>query len=91
MPRRESRTHAIRTNRADGVGRRILSPYTRQTAISIHCTECMGYESDPKVCTSSACALYPFRKKTHMAYEKNMPKALPQPQNGEEGRRVSGP
>ena len=70
MPREASREHTVRTNKHDGTGRITLSPYTRGMAIRLHCTECLGFEGNPKDCTSPACALYPFRKKTFMAYEK---------------------
>lgn len=40
---------------------------TRNKAIALHCTECLGYEDNPKECTSVNCALYPFRKKTTLA------------------------
>ena len=71
MPREKDRTHTVRTNRHDGEGRITISPYTRGLAIHLHCTECFGFEGDPtKECTSPNCALYPFRKKTFAAYEK---------------------
>jgi len=39
---------------------------TRNQAIALHCTECMGHEESPAVCTSVHCALYPFRKRTRL-------------------------
>lgn len=65
--KRKSLTHIIRTksNREKEV------KITRGKAIKIHCTECMGYgEVDPKNCTSTLCALYPYRGKTWAAYDK---------------------
>ena len=53
--------HRIRT--ADG-GTKELDHYARRLAIRSHCTECMGWESPPRDCTSLHCALYPFRGKT---------------------------
>ena len=65
------RSHTIRTNRPDGEGRVTITPYTRGLAIRAHCTECMGHVSDPTTeCSSPNCALYPFRKKTLVGYEK---------------------
>ncbi len=40
-----------------------IDEYTRGKAIRIHCTECMGFETNPSECTSVNCALYPYRKK----------------------------
>ncbi len=37
---------------------------TRGKAIKIHCTECCGYELNPKDCEIENCALYPFRGKS---------------------------
>jgi len=39
----------------------------RKEAIKLHCTECMGWETDPKCCTSPLCPLYPFRGKTKLS------------------------
>ena len=59
--------HTVRTNED---GRKEIEKYTRSKAIRIHCTECMGHEENPAKCTSKNCALFPYRKKTYMAYEK---------------------
>jgi hypothetical protein len=53
--------HRIRT--AEG-GTKELDHYARRLAIRSHCTECLGWESHPRNCTSLHCALYPFRGKT---------------------------
>jgi hypothetical protein len=53
-------THTVRTDRG---GTKTFTDYTRQQAISLHCTECMGY-GNPGECTSPLCALYAFRRKT---------------------------
>lgn len=38
-----------------------IDNYTTLKAIKIMCTECMGFECDPrKECTSKKCPLYPF-------------------------------
>jgi hypothetical protein len=34
---------------------------TARRAIIEHCKECMGWETNPRECTSLNCALYPFR------------------------------
>jgi hypothetical protein len=54
------RTHTIRTK--DG-GKRTLS-YGRKKAIQLLCTECLGWETNPKDCTSPLCPVFPFRGKT---------------------------
>ena len=33
-------------------------------AIKLKCMDCMGYEGNPKDCTSTLCPLYPFRGRT---------------------------
>jgi len=68
--KREVITHTARTNHPNGAGKVTIEGYNRALAIKIHCTECMGHETDPRECTSPNCALFPFRKKTLAAYEK---------------------
>ena len=34
---------------------------TRSLAIKLMCTECLGFESNPRDCTAVTCPLYPFR------------------------------
>ena len=41
---------------------------TRSLAMKAFCTECLGYETHPKDCTSVHCPLYPFRGKTTIAF-----------------------
>lgn len=55
--------HKVRTK--DGGFKKV--EITRNQAIALHCTECMGFEENPSECTSVNCALYPFRKKTRLA------------------------
>ena len=57
-------THTVRTKD----GGTISLTITRAKAIKLHCTECMGFEGDPKGCTSPKCALFPYRGKTLAAY-----------------------
>lgn len=39
-----------------------IDNFSMPKAIKIKCTDCMGYECDPrKECTDKKCALYPFR------------------------------
>jgi hypothetical protein len=48
-----------------------ISPYPRGLAIKMCCTECLGFEADPRSeCTSPLCPLYPYRGKTLRAYAK---------------------
>jgi len=37
---------------------------TRGKAITLFCTECMGWETHPKYCTAPTCPLFPYRRKT---------------------------
>lgn len=41
---------------------------TRGIAIKIYCTECCGYEYNPKECDIKTCALWPFRGKSLAAF-----------------------
>lgn len=43
---------------------------TRNRAIKAMCTECCGWESDPKDCPSIECPVYPWRGKILLAYKK---------------------
>lgn len=52
--------HTIRTR--DGGFKRLK--YARKQAIQLCCTECLGWEDDPKDCTSIHCPLFPFRGRT---------------------------
>ena len=54
-------THRIRVN---GKGKTEVKELTPRKAILEHCKECMGFNSyEVKRCTSTLCALYPFRKR----------------------------
>lgn len=59
--------HTFRTK--DG-GTRTMK-VSKRKAIELHCTECMGWEADPKDCPSTLCALYPFRKRTQAGLRSN--------------------
>jgi len=52
--------HVVRT--ADG--RYTELKMTRKLAMSAFCTECLGFEINPKDCTSKTCPMYPFRSRT---------------------------
>lgn len=82
--------HTVRTDKLDGTGRVEIDPYTRGKAIRLHCTECMGF-ADPATCTSPNCALYPYRKKTYMAYEsrQDAPTPILEAQEAREGGYVT--
>ena len=53
-------SHTVRTR--DG-GKKALR-YGRKQAIKLFCTECLGWESDPRECTAPLCPLFPFRGRT---------------------------
>ena len=51
--------HEIRSN--DDGGTKVMN-LTARRAIIEHCKECMGFNTaDVRRCTSTLCALYPFR------------------------------
>ena len=41
---------------------------TRDLAIRSFCTECLGYEDHPRICTAPLCPLFPFRGKSLLAF-----------------------
>lgn len=46
----------------------IVEGLTPKLAIKIFCTQCFGYEGNPKkLCTSKNCPLFPFRGQTRVA------------------------
>jgi len=57
------RAHTVRT----ASGGTVALVYGARLAIKLHCTECMGFEGNPRDCTSPLCALYPFRGLTRRA------------------------
>ena len=57
--------HTVRTR--DG-GEIEIKGLTRQTAISLFCSECLGWETHPKDCTATKCPLFPYRRKSQKAY-----------------------
>ena len=61
--------HTVRT--ADG-GIKHFESLNRGKAIKLHCTQCLGWETHPKDCTSAQCALFPFRGRTLAAYHKDV-------------------
>ena len=65
--------HTIRT--ADGGT--ITTELNRGKAIKAMCTECMGFETNPKECTSKLCPLYPWRGKIMLAWESITPLGFP--------------
>ena len=50
--------HAIRKN---GQGEMKVVKLTARRAIQENCKECLGWEVNPKDCSSPHCALFPFR------------------------------
>ena len=61
--------HTVRT-RDYGTTKKVvdIDSYTRGKAIKVFCTECLGFEDNPKDCTAKMCPLFPFRGKTQVAY-----------------------
>ena len=55
--------HTIRTK--DGGTKEV--DLFRAQAVKVHCTECMGWDENPSGCTSTKCALFPFRGKSMLA------------------------
>ena len=53
-------THTVRMR--DGTTKALT--YGRNMAIKLLCTECLGFEGDPKDCTCPLCPVYPFRGRT---------------------------
>jgi hypothetical protein len=53
-------SHTVRTRD----GGKITLKYGRKLAIRLFCTECLGWEDNPKDCTAPLCPLYPFRAGT---------------------------
>ena len=45
-------------------GGKITLRYGRKLAIRLFCTECLGWEDNPRDCTAPLCPLYPFRGST---------------------------
>jgi hypothetical protein len=64
---RKESGHTVRT--ADG-GTIQIANLSRGRAIKLFCTECLGWETHPKDCTATNCALFPFRGRTLAAYHK---------------------
>jgi len=54
------RVHRIRSKTGELVE---VGGYSPRKAIKAFCTECMGFETHPKDCTSTNCPIYPFRGK----------------------------
>ena len=64
--------HTIRTSE-DG---RIKLEMSQSLAIKLKCMDCLGYEGNPKDCTSVLCPLYPFRGKTLRSMHGYKPREL---------------
>lgn len=52
------RTHTVRHKDGKTI---TIKNYTPKTAILLCCSECEGFESDPRKCTVKLCPLWPFR------------------------------
>jgi hypothetical protein len=55
---------------------------TRATAIKAFCSECLGWETHPRDCTSTHCPLYPFRGRTLLAYGHEKREVTPEQRAG---------
>lgn len=55
---------------------------TRDTAIKAFCTECLGFDGHPNVCTSYMCPLFPYRGKTTLAFNADAGNVEKQPVEG---------
>jgi len=64
----ENSIHTIRSRDGKTV---TVKNYYRTKAIKFMCMECVGWEDDPKDCTSPLCPLFPFRKRTLLSQRGN--------------------
>lgn len=55
--------HQMRDRNGDLV---VMRGFTRGKAIKAFCTQCLGFETHPKDCTATECALYPYRGKIYV-------------------------
>lgn len=62
-PMVKSYLHTVRT--ADG--RTKTFKFGRRPAMAMMCTECMGFEGDPKDCSAVLCPLWPWRTRTQIS------------------------
>ena len=62
----QRKRHTMRTN----TNGRVTLLLNRKIAIQAKCTECMGWEGNPKECTAVLCPLFPFRGRTLRTYGK---------------------
>lgn len=56
--------HTVATSDGGFVRVSVGGSYTRALAIRLHCTECLGWQTHPRDCTDTTCALFPFRGKS---------------------------
>ena len=61
---RKKTVHTVKT--MDG-GTLEVPGLTRALAIKLLCTECLGWEGDPKECTAVHCPVFPFRGRTRLS------------------------
>ena len=68
------RVHTIRTKDYGETKLVVDVPkYGKAKAIKLFCTECLGFEDNPKECTAKMCPLYPFRGRAQAAYAEGRP------------------
>jgi hypothetical protein len=65
--------HTIRA--ADGGT--VTAKLNRGKAIKAMCTECMGFEGNPRDCTSKLCPLFPWRGRILLAWRNKEPVKQP--------------
>lgn len=57
-------THAIRHKDGRAL---IINGLGKAKAIAAMCTECMGWQTNPRSCTGYTCPLFPYRRKLNLA------------------------
>lgn len=56
-PSTKFRTHTMRTADEGTITLKV----SRKLVMAAFCTECLGFEGDPRDCTAPLCPLYPYR------------------------------
>ena len=65
----QRKKHTMRTN----TNGRVTLMLNRKIAIQAKCTECLGWEGNPRECTAVLCPLFPFRGKTLRTRDREKP------------------
>lgn len=80
----KSFSHTVRHK--DG-GTITINNYSMQKAIKLNCSECCGFESDPRECIIKTCPLFPFKDYT-MANRTRAKYAIPTPEQVQKMRNA---